>query len=150
MADPREAILARLTAVCASLTGVTTYRNRVAMPDDDVFPAIDILDGGEEAPGPVDDRHESHAPKLVTMTAMTHLFVDGNDANAGTAMNQLRARVIQAVSTDTQIKSLTHKGRGAHYAGASLVINQGRYEMGQLVLAFAATYVLRPAEVANA
>src|SRR5678809_1177944 len=95
--DKREAILARLAVLLATVTGVrTVYRNRIDIPESK-RPAVVILDADEL----VDPQFEMEnargtppaagiSPVVITMTPEIYLLDSARPADVGTALNAFR------------------------------------------------------------
>lgn len=146
--DPRELIMARLDAICSGLAGITVYRNR-PMSAEDAKPAIVIMEGDELADDGDRNRH-GLAPRRVTMTPSLFLLVSEQPEAVGSALSELRARVLYAVLSDSPLAAITADNRGAAYMGATVAMDNGRRIEGALEMTFALTYIMRPADLAAA
>lgn len=122
MADAREHILARLVAIGSVLEGITGWF--VAIDDDE-----GVADSDPFSP-------PSTAPRIVTMTPTVYVAVE--KTAAGTEIDRMRARVINVIATDAQLKTLTKDGAGGRYEGARSMI-------GDIGLAFSFRYTMKPA-----
>jgi len=145
--DNREAILDRLQALFESaLPGVHVYRNRLRIPDEKL-PAVSVLDGDET---PDDSGYgrgrPANAPIVVTMRPEIYAFTDAPDDKVGPALNVLRKGIIKAILNDVTLLGLC-KDREVRYEGFSTGLAQGRSLDGEMAIAFAFTYVLRPASL---
>lgn len=146
MTDRREEIMQALLAACQSLDGVTAYRNRNMLAEEQ-RPAIVVMDG-DETSEELSASRQGLAPRHVRMQPLVQLLVSDQAADIGSTLNALRARVIAAVLEDQPLASLTHNERGAAYLGLQMMIDNGRRIEGVLVLAFEVTYILRAADLA--
>lgn len=145
--DNREAILARLEVLFTdSFTGVHVFRNRLRIPDEKL-PAISILDGDET---PDDSGYgrgrPGNAPIIVTMRPEIYAFTNAEDDKVGPALNTLRKGILKAVLNDNVLLGLC-KDRDVRYEGFSTGLAQGRSLDGEMAIAFAFVYVLRPASL---
>ncbi|ANK84455.1 MULTISPECIES: hypothetical protein [unclassified Rhizobium] len=115
--DTHEQILARLVAIGSVLEGVKEWF--VVIGDDET-----AADSDPVSPPPT-------AARIVTMTPNVYVAVEGTD------LDRMRARVINVIATDAQLKALTKDGAGGRYEGARSMI-------GDIGLAFSFRYVLKP------
>ncbi|MGR9427731.1 hypothetical protein [Rhizobium leguminosarum] len=125
MADAREMLLARLVAIGSLLEGVREW-----------FVAIDDDETAADS-NPVS--RPSTAPRVATMTPNVYVAVEGTD------VDRMRARVINVVATDAQLKALTKDREGGRYQGDASGLSRGRSMIGDIGLAFSFRYVLKPA-----
>lgn len=150
MADQREAILARLLAVAAAVSGVlATARNE---PDFGELrrPSMTVFEGDEQADDsdPVRQR-PTNAPRRVTMTPQIIIAVGGPSETVGTTINSLRSALIKAVLSDATLQSLCAAGRGAGlwYEGSSTELGRGRTMEAEMTVAFSFQYFLFPGDL---
>lgn len=147
MTDTRELILSRLEALfVAQLPGVNIYRNRLRIPDEKL-PAVAILDGDET---PDDSGYgrgrPANAPVIVSMRPEIYAFTNAVGDEVGPALNGLRKGIIKATLNDNVLLGLC-KDRDIRYEGFSTGLAQGRSLDGEMAIAFAFVYVLRPASL---
>lgn len=145
-ADVREAILARLLVLFKAIVGADkAFRNRLRIPDE-LLPAITVLDGDET---PDDSSYgrgrPANGPLIVTMRPEIYAFTDSDqdDESLGAGLNALRAQIMKAVLNDETLLGLCKDG-DIRYEGFSTGLAQGRSLEGELGIAFAFVYVLRP------
>jgi hypothetical protein len=145
--DNRELILARVEALLkTAMPGVHVYRNRLRIPDEKL-PAVAILDGDEM---PDDSGYgrgrPANAPIVVTMRPEIYAFTNEPDDKVGPALNVLRKAVMKAILNDATLLGLC-KDKDVRYEGFSTGLAQGRSLEGEMAIAFAFVYVLRPASL---
>lgn len=144
-ADTREAILDRLLVLAKTCIANPkhVFRNRLRIPDE-LLPAISILDGDET---PDDSGYgrgrPANAPIVVTMRPEIYGFVAGDEESAGQDLNALRALLIKAILNDATLLGLCKDG-DIRYEGFASGMANGRSLEGEMGLAFAFVYVLRP------
>lgn len=148
MSDVREAILARLVAVCAKVKGVTgAYRNGVNLSETKL-PCIIVWDG-DEAADDGDPRRQANAPRRVSMTPEITLAVAAEPEAVGTDLNLLRARLVSAILSDATLIALTGDSPvgAVRYEGCATELHQGRTVQGMMSVRFSFTYVLKLADL---
>lgn len=153
MTDRREAILVRLLAIATAAPGaVTAARNRDAVADVE-SPAVIIYDGdeivSETTDAPFEIRRPAVKPRIVAMSPTIEVSLGDAPANAGTAINALRAYLLKTILQDQALASLVVSdmgsppvARGIHYLGCTMGSGLGRSLQANLILNFAFTYVL--------
>src|ERR1700749_1851317 len=98
MTDKREAILARLVEIAAGLPGVKTAVRNQDEVSERARPAITIFDADETADERAEERgHSGRAPNLIEMSPETLILLGGGPESVGTALNDVRTRLIKAV-----------------------------------------------------
>lgn len=147
MPDRREDILARLVAIAAAVPGVVTAgRNRVALSET-ARPAIVVLDADEAAEEDEPRGRPGHAPQLVTMTPELFVLAGAPAAEIGPELNAFRRRIVRRVLTDPALLALAGPNGSVRYAGCATALAAGRSLEGEMSLAFAIRYVLRPTDL---
>jgi hypothetical protein len=146
-ADTREAILARLLVLFKGILGEKhAFRNRLNIPDE-LLPALSVLDGDES---PDDSSYgrgrPANGPVVVTMRPEIYGFVAGDDDDVGPALSALRADVLKAVLNDATLLGLCKDG-DIRYEGFASGLANGRSLEGEMGLALAFVYVLRPSRL---
>ncbi len=144
--DVREAILSRIEVVLEGITDIQTVeRNRIAF-DETQLPAAGVLEGDEEvAPnslgrsGPASGR-----PYIVTATPQVFIRVGEPSEEIGPALNALRAAIIKALTSDSELNSLSADDGGVHYAGMQSTLHAARSMVGATAMVFAIKYLLYP------
>lgn len=145
MADPREDILLRLTAIIAAIAGVETTGRNIDRSEDDRLPAVFLYDGGEDA-------HENPmatglSQNVMTMTPTLLLAVTDVPEAIGTTMNALRAKVVKAVLSDATLVALCRGIRpcGPQYLGCEpMLLSEGRSTVADQSLSISVTYPFNP------
>lgn len=144
--DRREAILVRLqqinrTLVASAMAAPRNNHNFSELPR----PSIALLDGEETAGEDEPRTVPANAPRRVTMTPGIAILQSGPLASVGSDGNALRAQLLKAYFTDTQLLGLVLDGnsRGIRYHGCGTQFAQGQEIEGQLSLGISFTYPLR-------
>lgn len=146
MADPREAVLSRLVALLGTIVGTSNVARNVLLTDDaqGEFKQVTVLEGDEFASEDDAIARPPIAPRIVHMHPQILLQnVAGADA-VGPGLSSLRASILKAIATDSQLIDLTHNSRGGRYIGMESDLAFSRAMVGQMALKFQFTYVLRP------
>ncbi|WP_027521759.1 hypothetical protein [Bradyrhizobium sp. Ec3.3] len=147
--DRREQILARLLEVMKALAeaeGGHAFRNVAKVPESKL-PAIRIFDGDETPDESAYGRgRPANSPVIVAAAPEIYITLATDTEELGTALNGWRAKVIKAALTDEALLALCHNG-DVRYLGCSTAFGEGREMTGDLGLAFAFNYPLRPAQL---
>lgn len=139
--DKREAILARLVELCASITGIVSAgRNLLDVPLLQ-RPAIVVQDGSEERLDSAASDNRSGVQRL-ELTPQLWLLVRGAAADAGPLMSLFRARILYAVTTDQTLRDLTGAVGGIRYEGATVSEPSAETKEPRMDLNFTFTYAL--------
>lgn len=149
--DVREAILSRLVVVCKTISGLkqlpngkgpAVFRNKLRI-DDDHLPCIAILDGDET---PDDSSYgrgrPANGPIVMTLRPEIYGFV-ADDDDPGPELSSLRAAILKVVLNDATLLGLCKDG-DIRFEGFSTSYANGRSLEGEMGLALAFVYVLRP------
>lgn len=146
--DKREAILARLVDVAASLPAVGTVTRNSDEISEHKRPAIAVFDSDESADEAAERQdHPGRAPNLVEMMPEVLILLGAPPEAVGSALNALRATLVKAVLTDSQLISLTGANGRVRYAGCSTHLGHGRSMEGSMSVQFTFAYVLRPEQL---
>lgn len=143
--DPREAILARLLDVAASVdTSLAKRRNETDVSGANL-PAAILFDG-EEVARETDPQTRTPATTLrhIDMTPEVQFRLEAKAEDVGTKLNLLRAKLIKAVLNDATLLALTVNSRSIRYQGSMTATERGRSMEGGIGVAFTFTYVLKP------
>jgi hypothetical protein len=144
-ADAREAILARLLVLAKTCIADPShvFRNKLRIADE-LLPAISILDGDET---PDDSSYgrgrPASTPVVVTMRPEIYGFVASDEASAGEELNAMRKALLKAILNDATLLGLCKDG-DIRYEGFASGMANGRSLEGEMGLALAFVYVLRP------
>jgi hypothetical protein len=79
------------------------------------------------------------------MTPEVLILLGALPESVGTALNELRAKLVKAVLTDAQLATLTGPNGRVRYVGCSTHLGHGRSMEGSMGVQFAFAYVLRHA-----
>lgn len=148
MASKREPILARMAVLLASVAGLTTSGRNSPPPDDVALPAGIQFDGAENTydadllPG-----RPATAPVRVRLTVQWAILAADEPEDVGTDISTLHAAAIKAVLSDATLSGLAGTNGAVRYAGAETYLSEGRQRVSSLMLSFAVTYVLVPAQL---
>lgn len=142
--DKREAILARLVVLAATIVPeANVYRNQIDIPEKQ-RPAMVILDGDEEADqSAYGRRRPANGPVIMAMDPEIFLLLGGDSETVGTRLNEYRALVVKAVLEDASLLALSHEG-DIRFRGFTTGLAVGRSMEGEAGFGFTFNYVLRP------
>lgn len=146
--DRREAILARLVVVAATVPGVKkVVRNQKGLSDDQM-PGIAIYDADEEADEDEGGRgRPPHSPNIVTMTPEIFLLLAGLPENVGTLINNFRAAFLSKVLLDSELRNLVGTNGEIRYRGCATGLTQGRQMSGEMGVNISFSYPFNPANL---
>jgi len=152
MIDRREGIIARLVELMDSVDGVeVVYRNN-PNPNEGKMPAIVVFDADEEqSPVPENMRNKgATAPVFLTMKPEIFIVLSDRAANAGSRLNELRARVLKAIANDQTLVDLaTTNGRiNLHSTRTGFAV--GRSLAAEMKIEIGFTYPLLFSDLADA
>lgn len=150
--DVREDILTRLLDLLLENADTwqvrSVLRNVVSLNEDDVLPALVVLDGDET---PIDDephRRPTAVPRLVEMTPIIFVALGSEPESVGAELNTLRRQIIKAVLSDSALLALVDRQQRIRYDGLETPRSEmGRLEIGQRYLRFTFTYLLIPSRL---
>lgn len=148
MSDVREAIMARLEAIAATVDGIDHVERNVIRVDDTKNAAIYILEGDEEADPDDPVTRRPTGPRRINMAPQVVITRIKSADQVGPDLNQLRLATIIAIVSDTELQSLTLNKQGIRYEGMESDLAFGRQMVGQMALRFRLTCVLRIPEQA--
>lgn len=147
MADRREQILVRLLAIANGIEGVATAVRNRALVDDEEQPAIQILDADEQAEDSDPRNRPANAPRRVAMTPEIFVTLGERVENVGTAVNEMRAKVVKAILTDATLQNLVSTSGEIRYEGCATGLSAARQMEAAMAVSFTFVYPLRPAEL---
>lgn len=143
MTDTREAILARLVAVCEAVPGINVVRRNSKIADETEFPSVIIADADEIAePPPSEGRRVPPGIQIVTMTPEIFVMLGSDADTVGTAINTLRAAVLKAIMTDDGLATITGSNGRIRYNSCATGLTQGRNMIADMGLSISFTYPL--------
>ncbi|MDX8513527.1 hypothetical protein [Mesorhizobium captivum] len=146
--DPREAILARLLEVAASVdTSLAKRRNETDVSSSNL-PAVILFDGEEVARETDPAGRTAATLRHIDMTPEVQFRLEAKAEDVGMKLNVLRAKLIKAVLNDATLLGLVINGRAIRYQGSMTATERGRSMEGGIGVAFTFTYLLKPDDVA--
>jgi hypothetical protein len=146
--DKREQILRRLLEVAAAVPGIVTAVRNQDEISERRRPAITIFDADESADEAAERQdHPGRAPNIVEMTPEVLILLGASPETVGSALNELRARLIKAVLADSQLIALAGPNGRVRYAGCTTHLGHGRSMEGSMGVHFTFAYVLRPEQL---
>lgn len=147
--DLREAILVRLLVVAGAVdTSLSIRRNETDVSDSNL-PAVILFDGEEVARDTDTQGRPADAPRIIDMTPEVQFRLAGKGPEVGTSLNLLRAKLIDAVLSDSALLALTVNNRSIRYQGSMTATERGRSMEGGIGVAFTFTYILKPGQLAS-
>jgi hypothetical protein len=144
--DKREAILQRLLAIAEAIDGVATAVRNQDEISERARPAIAIFDADETVAEHIGD-HPGRAPNIVEMSPELQILLGAKPERVGTALNALRAKLINAVLTDPHLITLAGPNGYVRYTGCGTHLGHGRSMEGAMSVQFSFAYVLRPEQL---
>lgn len=117
--DKREAILARLTAVCAGLPGIVSAARNVLDVPSLARPAFVVQDGSEELQDSPISNNRSGVGRF-ELNAQCWLLIRGGANDVGPLMSLFRARLLNAITNDSTLRNLTGTVGGIRYDGCTV------------------------------
>lgn len=145
MSDRREEILLRLMAILGGIAGIRKVARNSDEINERLRPAVSLFDGSEEAASETRPKQRSIAPPVpMVMTPDIVLLMGDSAADIGSAVNAMRAKIVKAVQTDTELAQLTTNGDGVAYLGCETNLERGRESEAEIALFFAVPYMLFP------
>lgn len=127
MADPREAILARLLVIAKdNVTGIKeAVRNAPDVSSIKQRPAIILHDGHEELDQSSGRPDMSGLIQFQDLLPQFNILFSSNTKDIGTVANLFRARLIAAIYADADLAALlahdNHRNPRIYYVGCTLV-----------------------------
>lgn len=148
MADIREQILTRLVAVCAGVTGIVAAgRNLTDVPLMS-RPAVTINGGAEQmVSSPRPAARFSQVQIMELTPGITLLVRSDTGAEAGSLMSLFRGRLVNAILSDTSLRSLVTTNGAIHYDGCNETDPSPESKEPRLELQFVFSYPLKLADL---
>lgn len=137
--DKRELILKRIAAICAT-TGATVKRMVTGLNTTE-RPAIVINDGDES----IELNRGGTAPAVVTFRPTMILVAQGEEV--GPLINALRAKVLKAILTDSDLKGILDPHGTIKYLGLEMKLEQAETTEASMLLNFEVSYRLTPSDL---
>ena len=142
MTDVREAILARLVEVVATVPNLRTIlRNNIEWTSDQM-PLAAVLDGDEEVATGNDGSRPANRPLLVDMTPEIQI-VEVSSA-IGSDLTTFRRELIKLVLADATLNAHTGSNGKISYLGCETVVGWQEQQFGALQIRFRFKYPLKP------
>ena len=146
--DKRELLLQRLVDVAQGLPGIVAVTRNQDELSEYKRPAIAVFDSDETADETTERHdHPGRAPNLVVMTPEVLILLGAPPESVGTALNEVRAKLVRAVLTDAELIALAGPNGRIRYAGCSTHLGHGRSMEGSMGVQFTFAYVLRPEQL---
>ena len=146
--DKREAILVRLVEIAAGLQGVKTAVRNQDEVSERARSAIAVFDADETADERANEQgRDGRAPNIIEMSPEVLILLGGTPERVGTALNEIRAKLVKAVLTDPELATLAGTNGRMRYVGCSTHLGHGRSMEGSMGVQFAFSYVLRPEQL---
>lgn len=144
----REDILARLFAVLASITELTTTARNRGMIKNDIMPVGILMDGDEDAvTNGVNRGRQRMSPALVVMHPQIYIILPiGKPTNVsvGQELNAFRGRLIRAIVSDQQLLTLIGPNGDIGYEGCETDLKSGMPMEGQMLIKLFVKTVMNP------
>lgn len=145
MTDVREAILARLLVVAASVPNIrTTVRNDVDIPEDKL-PAVTVFDGDEETNG-AEDR-SARLPGRAYVPSMMPEIVVQELRGAGSELSTFRREIVKRVLGDAALIALVGSNGSIRYIGCQTDFGWLREKYNAMNVQFVFRYPLKIEEL---
>jgi len=144
----REEVLARLFAILQAQDGFQTFKRNRGLLDNDVLPAILLLDGDETTRTSGERRGRvKMSPVIVTMRPQIFVLlknVKPNNIDVGTLLNTYRGAIVRAIAADTQLAALVGPNGDMSYDGAETDLKSGMPMEGQMQISVSISCPLDP------
>jgi len=140
LADPREAILNRLVAVCAAVSGIqAAVRNRL---DAAALrrPAAIVHDGAEQLLDAPQGERRSRLQRMELSPGITVVIRGDDGGEAGTLMTLYRSRVVYAVLNDAELQGLVGSNGGIRYESATVALPDAEAREYRITVELVFTY----------
>jgi len=141
MADIREAILARLVEVVATVPNIQSVQRNNVDWHADRMPAAAVLDGDEEVTRGNDGTRPSNRPLLVEMTPEIQIMEEAG--TIGSDLTTFRRELMQLVLADATLNALTGSNGKISYLGCETQFGWMEKQYGNLQMRFSFKYPLQ-------
>ncbi len=145
--DRREAILVRLVAIAEGIPGIATVGRNRANIDDFDRPAIQILDGGEEADDKDPQGRSGSSTRRIAMSPELYVVLAGKPEELGPELNKFRALLVKAITEDAELEAICGTNGYVRYGGMATGLSRELGIVAEMGLAFSFGYPLRPSEL---
>jgi hypothetical protein len=145
--DKRESILSRIEALLATdNTGAMTVKRNKPLIDQDMRPAVALLDGDEIAKLTGARRGgAAMTPQIMTMTPQVFYIAKSKapqNEDVGPDVNQFRLRILSLIAGDSELKDLVGANGNISLIRMETDLKSGGLLQGQARFDFAISYVL--------
>lgn len=141
--DKREAVMLRLVAIANAIGDVESAERNAALTDDSDVRRISVLEGAEEVIEEAGSRHAADKG-IVVMIPQLLIACGARTREVGSDLNVIRARLIKAVMTDTELLALTVNKRSIRYAGMDSDLAFAMLMEGRMAIRFRIAVMLDP------
>lgn len=146
MTDVREAILARLLEVVASVPNIkSAYRNNVDIPED-ALPAVSVFDGDEESNG-AEDRSARLPGRSYVPSMIPEIVVSERHGTAGSELSTFRREIISRVLSDATLIAYVGSNGSIRYMGCQTDFGWIRSQLNAMNVQFVFRYPLKIEEL---
>ena len=145
--DKREDVLVRLLAICRTIVEVQVVERNKDIASDWNLPAISLWDGDEDAADDFDPGHPPRTPLLMVMVPDLVVRLGDTPAGVGTELNKMRARILKAILTDAELKTIVGSNGQIRYDSGAPSLARGREILGEMAMVFRIVYALNPSEL---
>ncbi len=142
--DKREDVLVRLLAILRTVVGVQVVERNKDIASDWNLPAITLKDGDEDAADDFDPGHPPRTPLMIVMVPALFVRLGDTPDGVGTELNKMRARILKAILTDTELKTIVGTNGQIRYEASAPSLAHGREILGEMGMVFRIVYVLNP------
>jgi hypothetical protein len=148
MPSKRELILARVEELLGTIDGPKTVLRNRGLADNDMRPALILLDGDEFSRTTGDKRGRvAMSPQIMELRPQVFIVMDvrwPQNADLGPDINALKWAIEQALANDQNLIDLVGTNGNILLLRAETDLKSGSAVRGQLRLDFTLTYVLDP------
>ena len=150
MIDRRELILKRVVTLLEDTEGVETVARNRGLLDNDKLPAVILLDGDESADKIGRVSRGGMAPTINRMRPEIYILLKDarppvkNDGAQGTALNNFRMLVCEAIANDAELNTLLGSNGSQQYLGCTTDLKSGGSLSGQMRIDIALSYAFDP------
>jgi len=140
LADPREALLNRVVAVCAAVPGIqASVRNRL---DAAALrrPASIVHDGAEQLLDAPQGERRSRLQRMELSPSITVVIRGDDGAEAGALMTLYRSRIVFAILNDAELLGLVGSNGGIRYESAIVALPDAEAREYRITLEIVFTY----------
>ena len=145
MSDIREEILDRLLIILGAVSDVSAVGRNDDSLSERQGTTISLFDAGETTEDLIGSGKPPQSIFRMTMEPEIIVTLGTTPEAVGQELNNLRARVLNAILTDADLYNLVGKNGEVRYLGCDTDLRRGRDLKGEMQLGFSITYVVNPA-----